>query len=263
MNHDKDKDFDQLLRSKLDQYRPEVSPSIWENIQHELDNQPVSKSNKTRGFLRYSRAIAAAIVLVGLTFIVRMSQQEEVLYLQAADVPGTTNNSDEEFNRFGTPPGITPKDKISPERKLSDDLKTISRVLAATLEKTERKANNSNSRETVSEPGPDQLMARIHPLIEEEPIVVAQVLKPQLALQPQTHLEEITDELAPAPITVATIDHVEDHTTVRERQSFGVGRILNLMVAQIDRREEKFIHFTNDEEGSLKIEFNSAQIKRN
>lgn len=250
MSHDKDKDFDQLLRNKLDQYRPEVPTSIWDNIRQNLDNQPVSKPAKTTSFLRHSRAIAAAIVLVGLAFVFKMSQQKEVLYLQAADEPGTTLTSDEALDRFGIAPGITPKDKISPERKLSDDLKTISRVLAATLEKTDRTANTSSINNTDT-------------VLEEEPILVAQVIEPQVIPQPQIQLAEIAEEKEPVEMVVVATDPSEDHTVVRERQSFGVGRILNLMVAQIDRREEKFIHFTNDEEGSLKVEFNSAQIKRN
>jgi len=35
------------------------------------------------------------------------------------------------------------------------------------------------------------------------------------------------------------------------------------MVAQIDKRDERFISFSNDEEGSLKVDFKLAQAKNN
>jgi hypothetical protein len=55
-------------------------------------------------------------------------------------------------------------------------------------------------------------------------------------------------------------DRSEENQT---RSRFGISKLLNLMVAQIDKRDERFISFSNDEEGSLKVDFKLAQAKNN
>src|SRR3546814_20753313 len=45
------------------------------------------------------------------------------------------------------------------------------------------------------------------------------------------------------------------------KQPFGVSNILNYVVGAVDQRDEKLVTFSNDGEGSLKLDFNFSLAK--
>lgn len=46
-------------------------------------------------------------------------------------------------------------------------------------------------------------------------------------------------------------------------ENFGVSNVLNFVIARVDKREEKFIQFSTDDEGFLKVAFNFTDFNRN
>lgn len=284
-----DKEFDSKLQERLDAYRPELTPQIWDRIQTELDQKQetvVLGVQEARRF-QWSKWAAAAVFLIAIGAIYfATNQPQDVIYLSAHAPEQTAEGSPEIRKNTSGPATNTNQSAESGGKKLSDDIQTISRFLAATLQATER--NERNERNEI-----DAREAR------DEDKIMDQKLS-QLAINNTEHIQTTLPESFQNPVT-ANVDemavlnentlasvqidpdlsvsaggnlhapqveklnpeiaggHIGDETQVRSR--FGVSKLLNLMVAQIDKRDKKFVSFSNDDEGSLKVDFNLAQAR--
>lgn len=260
-----DKEFDNKMRDKLDGYHPEVPVHLWDRIQSELDNkqETVVLGVQEPRKLNWSKWSAAAVILIAVGVLYfTTNQTPEVIYLSShAPVRSVTQPTEVELQ-----PAHSPEKSIEPGgKKLSQDIRTISRVLATTLQATEKKIRVSDElivQET------NQFAINLEPTQSSE----VETVEMQLAgntvekSNPQsvsvTEIQDLHTEIQANELALSSNKTVENTAEAHTRSRFGVGRLLNLMVAQIDRRDEKFISFSNDEEGSLKIDFNLAQVKK-
>src|SRR5690606_33105912 len=85
-------------------------------------------------------------------------------------------------------------------------------------------------------------------------------------LQWRDTLESAAIEIAGVPaIEPLLVLEDEEETmlasTEATRQAFGLSNILNYVVGTVDQRDEKLVTFSNDEEGSLKLDFNFGLAK--
>lgn len=283
MKNNMDKEFDNKLRDKLEGFHPEVPARIWDQIQNELDNKQetvvlgVQKERK----IQWSRWAVAAMVLVAFgALLYNGNRSGEVLYLsnQAPEQMVPQDMAERAMPRSGE--SAAPGGK-----KLSDDIRTISRVLATTLQATERKTRvtteelNSNQNHfalntEAAQPTHAETMqnAQTEPArIGEKPMISDNLLassvsdrdNPIIAQQAQLAQVENLNMVGTGAEPLERPRPASDEEPVTQARSrFGVSKLLNLMVAQIDRRDEKFVSFSNDDEGSLKIDFNLAQAKK-
>jgi len=276
MKKNMDKEFDSKLHEKLDAYRPEVIPQIWDRIQTELAQKQetvVLGVQEARRF-QWSKWAAAAVLLIAVGAIYfTANQPQDVIYLSAHAPEQTVDNPEIRKNPLSP---ATDQSAESGGKKLSDDIQTISRFLATTLQATERNATERNSRK--EEEIMDQELNQL--AINTEPIQTTLPESSQNLIAGSVDEKTVFDENTLASVqidpdlNVSTSDlhapqieelkpevagHIEDETQMRSR--FGVSKLLNLMVAQIDKRDKKFVSFSNDDEGSLKIDFNLAQAR--
>lgn len=289
MNQDKDKLFDQVVRENLDGFRPEVSPSIWNKIEQDLDRQKELRSPKEeRKISRLLWAAAAAVVMIVAGVSLYRSSTDHVLYLKSVDTPpqvlvlenkGATrfeplnDKTADEVREGENLIEINSSDEkpLTGDKKLSNDLSTISRVLANALAKTERKAEEqaksqdleknieSNASLHAELIGPPSYM----PLeIPETQALTSPGAKPLEVAQVMELPTQIAGKAIEKSMEESGFSHQDPKDSASE-SGFGVSRLLNLVVAQVDKRSEKFVSFSHDEEGSLKIDFNLAQTKNN
>lgn len=260
-----DKEFDNKMRDKLDGYHPEVPVQIWDRIKNELDNKQetvVLGVQEPRKF-NWSKWSAAAVILIAVGVLYfTTNQTPEVIYLSNH----TSDNSATPPAEVELQPVHSPDKSVEPGgKKLSEDIRTISRVLATTLQATEKKIRVSD--DLIAQEA-DQFAINLEPtqLNEVETVemqFVENTFEKSIPLTtPLTEIQDLHTEIQANELALNSNKTVENTAEAQTRSRFGVGRLLNLMVAQIDRRDEKFISFSNDEEGSLKIDFNLAQVKK-
>lgn len=277
-----DKEFDSKLREKLDGFRPEVPAQIWDRIQTELDNKQetvVLGVQKARKF-QWSRWAAAVVLITIGTIYFATNRSQEVIYLANHESQQSDNRP--EIMEQQVQPAPDPAAETG-GKKLSDDIRTISRVLASTLQSAESKTRIS---EESKDQAQNQFALNIEPsktsnsetdenLIKgkaEEKTIFNENALASVQIEPDLNDPLSTRRLAQIEDLNAVAvrkDEVENNPLAKEsiaetqvRSRFGVSKLLNLMVAQLDRRDEKFVSFSNDEEGSLKIDFNLAQARK-
>lgn len=282
MKKNMDKEFDSKLREKLDGFRPEVPAQIWDRIQTELDNKQetvVLGVQKARKF-QWSRWAAAVVLITIGTIYFATNRSQEVIYLANHESQQSDNRP--EIMEQQVQPAPDPAAETG-GKKLSDDIRTISRVLASTLQSAESKTRIS---EESKDQAQNQFALNIEPsktsnsetdenLIKgkaEEKTIFNENALASVQIEPDLNDPLSTRRLAQIEDLNAVAvrkDEVENNPLAKEsiaetqvRSRFGVSKLLNLMVAQLDRRDEKFVSFSNDEEGSLKIDFNLAQARK-
>lgn len=265
MNQNKPKDFDQDIREKLEGYRPEVPAGLWDSIQTELDQRmPVTPSAEqvntiappsTSGIKRINWAnwSIAAAVLVFVSVALLYNRDQDTLYLRN-DMPLQVTEA----------PTSAVLDKAAiADTELEDakeGLKELNRLLGRMVEPREQKAHLAemqhvviqeiHQQNTLHEPAPNPLTLQETQVVQSDLTLLATAdLKPQLQ-----QAEMVEQPLIVEQATQPSIAHDQD-----KKEGFGVSRILNLVVAQVDKRSEKFVSFSDDEEGNLKIDFNLAQ----
>src|SRR5690606_8845639 len=86
-----------------------------------------------------------------------------------------------------------------------------------------------------------------------------------IVLRPEADVLPATVTLAHVPEIQPLVDRDEGDvllaSTEREKRSLGLSTILNYVVSTVDQREEKLVTFSNDGEGSLKLDFNFGLAK--
>src|SRR5690606_29438940 len=119
-------------------------------------------------------------------------------------------------------PGVDRPAGITDNQPLTDDV---------TASPTQRLARNYESVIPPSTP----------PAIDETVAATVPDIQPQVALEDEEETLSAASEAG--------------------KQPFGVSNILNYVVGAVDQREEKLVTFSNDGEGSLKLDFNFSLAK--
>lgn len=254
MSPNEHKNFDKAIQKKLESFQPEVHSGLWEKIQSGLDNhQATGISKKPRKINVANWSIAAAVVILAGAVLLYSNRAQETIYLKPVapvimadrtDLLMHTesiaqNKSDmedageslRELNQFLTR-------LITPKEKKGEQLES---TLVATVElKPYLQPINFNEVRIDEGPG-TSLLALDAKVLASTTIATGHPNR-------QANINETPIETIPNPV---------------KNEGFGVSRILNLVVAQVDKRPEKFISFSDDEEGSIKVDFNLAHYKNN
>jgi hypothetical protein len=246
-----DKDIDQLFRSKLEHLEAEPSANSWQNIARELDG-PAAK----RSIAPYLRIAATIIVILtaGTWLMLRGPKTDD----QAVDsIKVAARNK----------PQPNPLEDI---KKESDEQQTQSNNAVAAVTQTTAITQSVNQmaavhhqKQTVS------AQPAAQPVVKDEAVVTAAVQTPQLAVATMPSQTEpthavvpdvilaaqpvIKDELAfkttaNLPVTASLASTATAKTKPKRHGIHSLGDVVNLVVAKVDKREDKLIEFTDTDD---------------
>lgn len=261
MNPGKNNDFDRQLAGKFENFRPEVPSGLWDKIASKLDEQeqgsivPIKRRHR---FSTWWISVAATVLMVcGIVYW--YNRPVEVTYLQnpiaheeEADAPAVEEPIPEPI------PAVEPLDM--------DRLKQL-------FAKRNRKVENETRQET-------QIVETQHTnrpveAINNQPAITEGAVPPTsvLANSVQPITPPSMDRTATGEEIAATVPDIQPPVVLEEeedvmlaateepKQPFGISNILNYVVGTVDQRDEKLVTFSNDGEGSLKLDFNFGLAK--
>jgi hypothetical protein len=230
-----DKEFDKVFRSNLDDFEIQPSPMVWDAIDNQLNN-----GRRKKALLPWLSVAASILVLIcaGLLFIpkdIKTSEKHPVKN-NVAVVKTPVNDIPKEKIKAGqNNPKITP---------VHQSLLAITKTVKHSIEQ-ELPVNKQATK------------------TKEKPVLAAINQKEQI----NTVVPDKTTPIAVAPIednttfvtkpvvaeTQLPVNTEAKATPVKTRHKLRtLGDLINLAVAKVDKRQDKFIEFTNtdDDDGS-------------
>lgn len=254
MNPSKNNDFDRQVAGKFENFRPEVPSGLWDKIASKLDEQEQSSivPIKQRRFPTWWITVAATVLMVcGIVYW--YNRPVEVTYLQNPVV------HEEEA---GTPaveeptpaqvPSVEPLDidrlkQLFAKRNRKVENETRQETQIAGTQHVNRPVEATNNQPAITEAVPPTSVLANNTELITPPSMDRTATGEEIAatvpdIQPPVVLEEEEDVLLAA--------------TEEPKQPFGISNILNYVVGTVDQRDEKLVTFSNDSEGSLKLDFN-------
>lgn len=221
-----DKELDQLFQSKLDNLEEEPSAGLWAHVHHQLDSKV--KRRKLAWFYR----ITASIILVGFAawlFIPESVPSQAVVSMpKAMPLPEAKIDSKNQ---------LTTLDKEEKKRVITQEAPAKKTGYPS---KKRQQAVPTASAVAVAKPS-DAVMEEpdtraFYPEIPDLPLAVA----------------VLPVEKIPAPVLDESkeSDAINIYKSVVEKNQTKVrnlGDLLNLMIAKVDKREDKIIEFNYDD----------------
>jgi hypothetical protein len=238
-----DKEMDELFRSQLEEFEMEPSANVWPAIAAEI-NQPNKKTILTP-FL----SVAASIVVLvgaGLLFI----PKKEVIR-QKGQVMAVVNKPAPSINRassIATAPSATSNPVIAnhiTHIAMVPHKKAATNIIVTTIDSSPKPAINIQSAQ-------QQVIANVPQKQQAAKAVVPDNSTPLIAKQAPDQLPDYTTQpqIASLPVKPAQ----KDTTLVKTRHSIhSFGDLVNVLVAKVDKRRDKVIEFSADDDGESHI----------
>jgi len=259
MHPDKRNEFDTQLAGKFQNFQPEVPGGLWDKIASKLDEQEQSNTVPIKQPRRFpsSWVSAAAAVLLVCGAVYWYNRPVTVTYLQRPVVvvhadetvtPVAEGPSDQEADPEIEPLDIDRLKQLFTRRDRKVERKNLAEIRVAETKDVGQPTETTDSLlsaiDEMTSPAP-ALAKNDSPVIppsEDHQMVLETVATTVPEIEPPVALEEAAETLLAA--------------SDRPKQPFGVSNILNYVVGTVDQREEKLVTFSNDGEGSLKLDFN-------
>ena len=233
-----DNEFDGLFRNKLNSFESEPSEKVWSGIDAEL-------GDKKRSLLPWL-SIAASIIVLASAGILFIPKGQKV------------NHGSESIVKTPVKPAtIKPADQVAVNPvsiKKEEPVKQEQQINAARHQKPD-----------ITAPAPvkpDEMIARneqAKPI--DQPVVIAQVksttepVKQPVVPGPETqlvasHNVDSAMKTSKPALIVKTQPEVKSETpAVKKHGIRSFGDLVNLVVAKVDKRKDKAVLFTDDEDG--------------
>jgi hypothetical protein len=258
-----DKEFDDLFRSKLDDFEMEPSEQVWQNIGTELDGK-----KKVRSILPWLSIAASVIILVaaGILFIPKKAKEDPkdkhknnlVHTIVKPSVVEPENNA---------PVSVQPakEQQVAVVQVPATQVTRVHHTKKAEIPATQNIQDN-------------QAIAKATPAkIDEQPVLAAvsqkasDITEPDAITEPPVTVKHV--EITEPPLTqsqpvLASAQTPEAKTTkptVKKRGIRNFGDLVNLVVARVDKRKDKVIEFTDtddDESMITGVHIGSVRIKK-
>jgi hypothetical protein len=236
-----DKEFDQDFSAKFDGFEMEPSPMVWQKVANELDG----KKGKRR-LLSYLSVAASVIVLIaaGLLFFPQKAKQTKH---QAGSnkmavnvdqpslvVTGKTSTQPVANTGLGNGVGSSANNTTKQIAPVTTNVAVGENTIADNTQKSNNEPANTDNRAltaAVIEP-PREIK---QPVIPDKDVLAA-LKSPGI---PQNIVEQ------PAAISGGT---KPNEAPVKKHGIHSLGGLVNVLVAKVDKREDKLIEFTDDDD---------------
>jgi hypothetical protein len=252
-----DNEFDDLFRSKLDNFEVEPSAQVWQNIDAELDEKRRKRS------IFPMLGIAATIIVLITAGVLFTPKKENIK-------PGhpEKNEAAAKVN-----PSVIKPEHATPANLNQPKIETVA-VKQQSTDHIAKVSHAKNMHTSISPKKPDaQQITKAEPDEQQQPEVIAEIQKPAEPIQlaaPDNSTELVAKtpadniiETKLKPQVIAQVP-IKDRTAQQPRKH-GIrnfGDIVNLVVARVDKRKDKVIEFSDaDEDGSSITGINLGVIK--
>ena len=253
-----DDEFDELFRSKLNDFEAEPSTRVWTGIVAGLDKEKFKKIGVP--FL----GIAASILILitaGVLFIPQKSEVNSSHPAKDNDVKSSLSLATGPITKQVSEPGIS---KVKPGNKLKGTrLAANNGTLEATEAIKQNQANKQNDstdvKSTPVDPAAFATLSNkqndvIRPAVPDE--------STQIAIQLP---EQVTSSFIVKPVQMITSlpgIKIEDASAKPKHKVRNLGDLINVVVAAVDTRKDKIIEFTDaDDDGPTITSVNLGLIK--
>lgn len=245
-----DKDFDKLFSSKLDDLEIEPSVKVWKGINEELGG---NKRKKLIPFL----SIAASIIMLisaGVLFIpkkkiaLKSSFKNNLAIVKKSTVDSTAT--------VKAQLATSPKARMVAIVKRVKALHSVKAIGYVETEKDDFKAENNNPAPTTTK----QVLAAVEPFKSDiKQTSVIDSSKTLASIKPVTQKPE-------SPVAVAAVipasEDIPLASPVKKHKIRGIGDLLNVAIAAVDKRKDKIIVFADsDGDGTVVTGVNLGIIK--
>lgn len=263
-----DKEMDALFRSKLDDYEIEPSPMVWANISEELGNP-----GKRKSIIPMLRIAASVAIVIGAGAYFWPKQQGLTKTDQRKLTAGVANTG------LKTQPANAPKNvhvaqPVNTATQAQPIVKTqLQRVYASVSHhQAVQQSPVVNTAPVVDPKSTDivtdaQTPQNIAAVTNTQPGNVQTVTNAITAgagvtpVVPETKLSVTSTDVINQPVTIASVQS----ESKKRNKIRGLGGLLNAAIGLVDRREDKVIEFTNNEDGDTitGINLGVVAIKKN
>lgn len=234
-----DKDLDQLFSSKLGDMEMEPSASVWSNIADELDGKKEEEVKTGLPFMK----IAAGIVLfmaVGLFFI-RPEHQKIELRASTVNTENVIPNSPaiaqvQPSVDYTESPDIAETETSAGHRSIKPSVNHVENSVTSNIDTAQSSsqyiaaANRGASNQVITQT--PTMQAR------NEGMVPDNIVRP-----PITKGTNVVSPNKEVPV-MASLNNSKAETAKKHR-IHSLGDLLNVVIAKVDKREDKLIEFTN------------------
>ncbi len=236
-----DKELDNLFASKLHDFEVGSAANLWQNISAELDRKPKRKS------IVPGLRIAAGIVVVlsvGLLFLRKTELTKTNLPKKAAKV--VLQKIDPSITQIASLDDkksillLSVKNKVIKE---ASPKKGKSKVIFTKPEIVQNSENEPVSIQTLAQNKPEA-----EPIISKDNTVESRValvpdVSVSLKLQPEIDIPQKT-------VVKPSMFSAENNTVkVKHKRIRSIGDVVNLVMAQLDKRQDKLIQFSDADDG--------------
>jgi hypothetical protein len=238
-----DKEFDKLFHSKLDNFEVQPSPVVWEGVARQLN------AGKRKRILAPILSIAASIIILLAAGILFIPKKENVSSRQ----PVKNKNSKSSIAVNGMQTGK--KDTV----KLLKNHYAVNRVVHLQPAKT-------NSYIAVKYVGAvaDTLNDA---KVDEQPVLASaiqkqqEIVKPDVpdvatqltTVQPVDEAQSFITKPALTAVQLPAADKQDTAPVKRKHNIRSFGDLINVVVAKVDKRQDKFIEFTDTDDDEATI----------
>jgi len=225
-----DREFDKVFNSKFNEFEVTPSPGVWDGIVDELDKKPA------RRYIIPFLSIAASIIVllgIGVLFLQQKTNKQQPVQKIAAkyrhEIIKQTDITPLALDQPGDKTTLNTHHTTTPAIKLVMPLP--------------RESNTDSNivKETIPVKADNQLV-----LIAAAPVVPAVVQPLDVPAPPKTlNIEQ--QKTTEKPIMIASVEQ-ENAAPLKKRGIHNLGGLINIIVAKIDKREDKLIEFTDNDE---------------
>lgn len=256
-----DKELDKLFQQRFEDLQVEPSNEVWEKISDKLDNKKPAK--KTFSIFWMAAASILVVLSAGLWF----------------------TKSDEKIISQGSQEIVQEERKVIEQNPVSGDLKTPTKdeteqlltgitqtqdIVAEVLPKTELTIQTEEVKVIPEIKTPEE---------QAEVVIASNVIKRPIVIQPkqpvkvptrfsgdQSSLDLSQPDLSREVLTASISAHDRNSTdefnsNAKNRKIRGVGGLVNFVISQVDKREDKLIEFSESDEGTELSGINLGVLK--
>jgi hypothetical protein len=255
-----DKEFDDLFRSKLDDFETEPTAQVWINIDAEMDGKKRKKG------IFFTLKIAASVILL-LT--------AGILFIPKKDNTIVVHHTKNQLTQAHVSPAVVKPGNNTPVTAPATKDEQVA-VVALPINHITRahhtkKENNPTQKKQVA---PEMANAE-HVKVDEQPVLITSSEKPAEVIKSvvpgietplavkQVSTNE-TNAVNTAPVLASTqtpATTTTKQTTVKKRGIHNMGDLVNLVLAKVDKRKDKVIEFTDIDDESTITAVNLGPIK--